>query len=96
MKFDKRKDIQLWKNGVGQKIEKKLNKTLRQVGIMMGVTLFKTTLGQYSVQLTNNRRLVMNLTRRTCSCRWWQLHRLPYAHAMAIIENDKLLVYDYV
>jgi len=88
--------MQLWKNGVGYKIEKKLRETLGLVRSVADITLFSSTIGQYGVQLTNNRRLVINLTRRTCSCRWWQLRGLPCAHAMAIIEREKLRVYDYV
>jgi len=96
-KFEKRKkEMQLLKNGVGSKIEGKLRETLGLVGSAMEMTLFSSTTGEYGLQLTNNRRLVVNLSRRTCSCRWWQLRRLPCAHAMAVIEREKLRVYDYV
>ena len=62
-KYEKRKqEMQLWKNGVGSKIEGKLRKTLGQVGSVMEITLFSLTTGEYGVQLTNNRRLVVNLS----------------------------------
>ena len=81
---------------MGSKIEGKLRETLGQVGSVMEMTLFSSITGEYGVQLTNNRSLVVNLSRRTCSCRWWQLRGLPCAHAMAITEREKLGVYDYV
>ena len=96
-KYEKRKkEMQMWKNVVGSKIERKLRETLGLVGSVMEITLFISTNGEYGVQLTNNRRLVVNLTRRTCSCTWWQLQGLLCAHSMVVIEREKLRVYDYV
>jgi len=96
LKFEKRKkEMQLWKNGVGSKIKQKLRDTLGLVRTVINITLFSSTTGEYGVQLTNNRSLVVNLKRTTCSYRWWQLQGLPCAHAMAVIEREKLRVYDY-
>ncbi|KAJ8423056.1 hypothetical protein Cgig2_019826 [Carnegiea gigantea] len=70
LKVDKRKtELQKWKNGVGGRIEMKLRKTLANIGYVADVKLFNTALGEYGVSLTNNRSLVVNLTRRTCSCK---------------------------
>ncbi|KAJ8444285.1 hypothetical protein Cgig2_029698 [Carnegiea gigantea] len=67
---DKRKtELQKWKNGVGGRIEMKLRKTLANIGCVADVKLFNTALGEYGVSLTNNRNLVVNLARRTCSCK---------------------------
>jgi len=97
LKFDKRKtELQKWKNGVCGRTEMKLWKTLANIGCVADVKLFNTTLGEYGVSLTNNRSLVVNLARRTCTCKWWQLQGLPCAHAMAVIDKQKLWVYDYV
>lgn len=52
------------KNGVVDKIEKKVKKTLGKVGSFVEVTLFNTALREYGVQLTNNRQLVVNLVRK--------------------------------
>jgi len=46
--------MQLWKNGVGSKIEHKLRKTLGLVGSITDITLFSLIAGEYGVQLTNN------------------------------------------
>ena len=88
--------MQLWKDGVGSKIEQKLRETLGLVRSVANIKLFSSTIGEYAVLLTNNRRLVVNLTRSTCSCRWRQLRGLPCVHAMAVIERENLRVYDYV
>ena len=64
--------------------------------MVMEITLFSTTSGEYGIQLTNNQLLVVNLSRRTCSHQWWQLRGLSYVHAIIVIENQKLWVYDYV
>ncbi|KAJ8444428.1 hypothetical protein Cgig2_005950 [Carnegiea gigantea] len=88
--------LQKWKNGVGERIEMKLWKTLANIGSGADVKLVNTALGEYGVLLTNNRSLVVNLARRACSCKWWQLEGLPCAHAMAVIEKQKLWVHDYV
>lgn len=52
------------KNGVVDKIEKKVKKTLGKVGSFVEVTLFNTALREYGVQLTNNQQLVVNLVRK--------------------------------
>jgi len=97
LKVDKRKtELEKWKNGVGDRIEMKLRKTLGNIGFVADVKLFNMALGEYGVLLTINRSLVVNLAQRTCSCKWWQLKGLPCAHAMVVIDKQKLWVYDYV
>jgi len=44
----------------------------------------------------NSRCLAVKLREGTCSCRQWQLRGLPCEHAMAVIDKEKLWVYDYV
>ncbi|KAJ8447962.1 hypothetical protein Cgig2_028838 [Carnegiea gigantea] len=59
--MDNRKfDVDKWKNGVGERIEKKLKKTYKNMGSVV------------------------------------ELRGLPCVHAMAVIEREKLYVYDYV
>jgi len=54
-KYEKRKkEMQMWKNVVGSKIERKLRETLGLVGSVMEITLFSSTTREYEVQLTNN------------------------------------------
>ncbi|KAJ8431692.1 hypothetical protein Cgig2_006548 [Carnegiea gigantea] len=97
LKVDERKmELKRWKNGVGDRIEKKLRKTLGNISSVAGVKLFNTAVGECGVLLTNNRSLVMNLAEGKCSYKWWQLKGLLCAHAMAVIDKQKLWVYDYV
>jgi len=44
----------------------------------------------------NSHCLVVKLKEGTCNCRAWQTPGLPCEHAMAVIEKEKLWVYDYV
>ena len=72
LKVDKQKmELEKWKNGVGDKIEKKLRKTLGNIGFVADVKLFNTALGEYGVLLMNNLSPVVNLAKRKCSCKWW-------------------------
>ena len=53
-------------------------------------------LGEYSVELTNSRKLVVKPGEQTCTCRQWQLRGIPCCHALAVIAKANLWVYDYV
>ncbi|KAJ8435605.1 hypothetical protein Cgig2_016429 [Carnegiea gigantea] len=80
----------------GERIEIKQRKTFANTGSVANVKLFNIALRKYGVVLINNRSLVVNHIRRTCSCKWWQLQGLPYAFAMAAIDEQKLRMYVYV
>jgi len=84
------------RTGWGRGLEKKLQTTLSEIGVVSEVKLLNTSIGEYGVELTNGRRLVVNLSWRACSCKWWQLRELPCLHGMAVIENQKLWLYDLV
>ncbi|KAJ8429581.1 hypothetical protein Cgig2_023787 [Carnegiea gigantea] len=97
LKLDRQKtELEKWKNGVGDRIEKKLRKRLGNIDSVADVKLLNTALGEYGVLLMNNHSLVVTLAKRKCSCKWWQLKGLSCAHAMTVIEKKKLWVYDYV
>ena len=69
-KINKHKqDILKWKNGVGKRIEQKLANTYKKMGCIAIVECYSLMLGEYSVELTNNRKLVMKLGQQTCTCR---------------------------
>ena len=74
---------------VGGHIQKKM-------GCIAAVECYSLMLGEYSVELTNSRRLVVKLGQQTCTCRQWQMRGLPCCHALAIIAKANLWVYDYV
>ena len=49
----------------------KLQMILSEIGAVSELKLFNTLVEEYDFELTNGRRLVVNLSRRTCSCKWW-------------------------
>lgn len=96
-KMDKhRQELLQWKNGVGGRIEQKLADTYRQLGCVAAVECYSFTLGEYSVELSNSRKLVVKLGPQTCTCRQWQRRGLPCCHALAVIAKANLWVYDFV
>ena len=61
-KMDQHKTEMLkWKNGVGERIEQKLADTYKKMGCIAAVECYNFMLGEYSVELTNSRRLVVKL-----------------------------------
>jgi len=61
-KMDKHKTGTLkWKNRVGKRIEQKLADTYKKISCIVAVECYSLMLGEYSVKLTNNRRLVVKL-----------------------------------
>ena len=71
LKVDRRKtELQKWNNSVNDRIEKKLRKTLANISSVADVKLVNTALIEYGL-LMNNQSLVVNLARKTCSCKWW-------------------------
>ena len=96
-KIDKHKqDILNWKNGVGEKIEQKLADTYKKMGCITIVEYYSLMLGEYSVELTNSRKLVVKLGQQKCTCRVWQTRGIPCCHALGVIAKANLWVYDYV
>ena len=85
-----------WKNGVGERIEQKLVDTYRKMGCIAVVEYYSLMLEEYSVELTNSRKLVVKLGQQTCTCRAWQTRGNPCCHALAVIATANLWVYDYV
>ena len=61
--------VDTWKNGVGERIEKKLKKTYDKIGSVVEVQHYNRGIGEYSVRLTNDRCLVVKLRDGTCSCK---------------------------
>lgn len=62
-KVDMRKAaVEKWKNVVGERKEKKLQRTIQKIGSIIQMELYSCALGEYSVRLTNNQCLVVKLT----------------------------------
>ena len=67
-KMDKhRQDILKWKNEVGQMIEQKLAGTYKKMGCIAALECYGLILDEYSVELTNNRKLIVKLGQATCT-----------------------------
>jgi len=61
-KFGKYKeDIEKWVNGVGEGIEQRIVDTYKQIGCVAAVECYSMLLGEYSVVLTNSRKLLVKL-----------------------------------
>jgi len=81
---------------MGKQIKNKLKRELQGAESVIDVQLYSRVITEYSMQLSNSRHLVVNLTIRTCSCRWWQINRFPCRYAMAVMSRGKKWVCDYV
>ncbi|KAJ8428406.1 LOW QUALITY PROTEIN: hypothetical protein Cgig2_024552 [Carnegiea gigantea] len=58
-----------WKNGVGERIEQKLADTYKKMGCIAAVECYSLMLSEYSIELTNSRRLVVKRGQQTCTYR---------------------------
>ena len=60
--MDKHKqEMMNWKNGVAERIERKLDDTYQKMGCIAAVECYSLMLGEYSVELTNSRKSVVKL-----------------------------------
>jgi len=96
-KFGKHKEaIDKWVSWFGERIEQKIAETYKQMGCVAVVECYSMLLGEYSAVLTNSRKLVVKLGCRMCTCRKWQMTRVPCCHALAVIVKANLWMYDFV
>lgn len=96
-KMDKHKqDMTKCKNGMGERIEQKLADTYQKMGCIAAMECYSLMLGEYSVELTNSRKLLVKLGQQTCTCRVWQMQGIPCYRALVVIAKANLWVYDYV
>lgn len=80
-----------WTGRLCPKIEEKLQKNhecSRRASIIMSMTSL------YEVQHLN-KRFALDFERRECTCKKWQLDRIPCMHACACIESRGLSLYDF-
>ncbi|KAJ8427900.1 hypothetical protein Cgig2_012236 [Carnegiea gigantea] len=68
----------------------------KKMGCIPAVKCYSLILGEYNVELTNTCELVVKLRQQTCTYRQWQMCGLPCWHALAVIANANLWVYDSV
>jgi hypothetical protein len=50
----------------------------------------------FEVQEREDRRYIVNLVGRTCTCRYWQLSGLPCCHAISCIYKASKLLDDFI
>lgn len=91
-----KQDMMKWKNVEGERIEQKLADSYQKMGCIVAVDCYSFMLGEYSVELTNDRKLMVKLGQQTRTCRVWQTRGIPCCHALAMIAKASLWVYDYV
>ncbi|KAJ8436084.1 hypothetical protein Cgig2_000986 [Carnegiea gigantea] len=58
------------------------------------VECYSLMFGEYSMELTDSRKLVVKLGQQTCTCRQGQMRGLPCCHALAVIAKANLWVVD--
>ncbi|KAJ8426099.1 hypothetical protein Cgig2_001267 [Carnegiea gigantea] len=82
------------KNGVGERIEHKLADTYKKMGCIAAVECYSLMLGEYNVELTNNRRLVVVADARSSIYKtttqeviYNQLVHLMEMHDMAVVDG---------
>jgi len=78
------------------RIEQKLADTYQKISCITVVECYSAMLGEYSVELTNSRKLVVKLGQQTCTCMQWQMLGLPCCHALTVIAKVNVWVYYYV
>ncbi|KAJ8424059.1 hypothetical protein Cgig2_032151 [Carnegiea gigantea] len=81
---------------IGERIEQKLAGTYQKMGCIAAVEYYSLMLGEYSVELPNSHKLVVNLEQQTYMCRVQQIRGIPCYHALAVIAKENLWVYNYV
>jgi len=70
--------------------------SLQSAILYIRLTRYSMMLGEYSVELTNNRKLVVKLGQQTCTCQQWQMRGSACYHVFAVIAKENLWVYDYM
>ena len=73
-----------------------MKKELANADSVIDMQLYNQVSGEHRVQLSNSQPLVVNLTSRKCSCRWWQIQGFSYRYAMAVIKKEKKWGYHFV
>jgi len=81
--------VQKWANNVRDRIEKKFNKELANADSIIDVQSYNGASGEFTVQLSNSRRLVVTLSKGECSYGWWQIKGFPCRHGMVVIRKEK-------
>ncbi|KAJ8428661.1 hypothetical protein Cgig2_006282 [Carnegiea gigantea] len=92
---DRDHSVQEGRKGLGLK-RGKLADTYNKIGCIVVVECYNLMLGEYSVELTNSRKLLVTLGQQTCACRQWQMLGILCCHALAVAAKANLWVYDYV
>ena len=83
----KRVEGSKWKNGVGPRIWKILQKT-QAIAIQHYVSFHGDS--SFEIKTSGGDQYVVDLSNNYCACRKWQLCGLPCSHAMAGIMNRGL------
>ncbi|XP_075645374.1 uncharacterized protein LOC142616396 [Castanea sativa] len=90
--YKKMKHIEKYTRNVCPNIQDKLEKLKHE-----SIPFCATPLDRFMYEVDNgHERHVVDLTRRTCSCRIWDLIRLPCKHGISAIVKNLKKVEDYV
>ncbi|KAL4311321.1 hypothetical protein GQ457_01G024400 [Hibiscus cannabinus] len=89
----KREEVEKWPGPLCGKIQKKLD-TINQQSFRCWAT--RTGGERYQVQGGLGHQHVVDLVQHTCSCRRWDLNRIPCIHAISTIQETNRKPDDYV
>jgi hypothetical protein len=81
-----------WNSRICPNIMKKLNK---YINLAQNCTAIWNGKDGYEVR-DKNRRYTVDISARTCSCRYWQLSAIPCHHAITTIYLSSLQLEDYI
>jgi zinc finger SWIM domain-containing protein 3 len=84
MRTDRRAIGLKWKNFLTKDTENKLEMSYNKTRTW---NIRPST--EYLYEVNSNPSVTVDLERRTCSCRWWQIDGLPCDHAVAVIQKTQ-------
>ncbi|KAL0430836.1 UNVERIFIED_CONTAM: hypothetical protein Sradi_0709600 [Sesamum radiatum] len=82
-----------WTDGLCPKIQKILQKQVEKIGDCIPI---KANDRHYQISCYDGAQFSVDLDRRTCTCRHWQLSGIPCKHACSAIVNQNLKPEDMV
>jgi len=66
------------------------------MGSVVDVQMYRCSIRECEVQLSNSHWFVVNLSEMTCTCKWRHRWGLPCTYAMAVTYKQKPHVYGFV
>ncbi|GKU94563.1 hypothetical protein SLEP1_g8036 [Rubroshorea leprosula] len=88
--------ISKWKGDIAPRARKKLEANKKESSSWKLVWDGRTGFEVKHVRLENSNRHVVDLMKRTCTCRTWQMNGIPCPHAVCYMYHENLVPEDFV